>query len=741
MSSSPSGVRPVTSDPPFALRGRVSVLALLLIPLNVYWVLSMQVGWNQGYPTMLSLFFNVVFILFVLVLANRLLLHVAPRQALSQAELLTLYTALAMATAAAQFVEYLVPVVAGPFALARTQNGVLAWLSAPLARLLTVRDADAARALATGGSGLGPFLALWIVPFLGWTLFVGVLLTTTLCLGTLFYRQWTENERLPFPIVQIPLQMTADGGRDAFRNPLFWTGFAVAGGLIAWNGVAAFIPGLPALPIKRQFYDGFTQASVPFNALGRLSYSFHPFVIGLGYFLPLDLTFSIGAFYWLHQLVRLGASAAGLGADNPRFPYVDFQSFGAWIALFVIAVWFARRHLSQALGVGRWVSGVGRWALGVGHWVHWPGLTDRTDRTDQSDPSETPNAQRLTPNAECPTPMSYRAAFLGAAAGFLFLCVFGMLLGLSWWASVVFFGIYFSVVTAMAKARAELGPPAVDLFLTAPGKVMVALFGGKLLGPGTLVSLSLLYWLWLEYPWHPMPHQLEALRLCDPQGAAGTRAGGPDDPATVSFGIGRRPRNVRWDLAALTRPPASLLATADLRRGASSSPHRRMAWLMMAAALLGWTVAFLVVLQLDYSAGAATARQGGTQAYYARQAYSLPRNWLNEMAPPDRAGVAAMVVGGLITGLLALARVQIVGWPLHPVGYALGSAFTTSYLWLPLWISALAKGLIVHYGGLATYRRFMPLFLGLVLGEFVIGSLWAILGVTTRLPVYVFWPY
>jgi hypothetical protein len=672
----------------------------------------------------------------VLVLANRVLMRVAPRQALSQAELLTLYAALAMATAAAQFVEYLVPVVAGPFALARTRDDVLAWLSAPLARLLTVRDADAARVLATGGRGLGPYLALWIAPFLGWTLFVTVLLTTTLCIGTLFYRQWAESERLPFPIVQIPLQMTAEGGRDAFRNPLFWTGFAIAGGLITWNGVAAFVPGLPALPIKRQFYDGFTQASVPFNALGRLSYSFHPFVIGLGYFLPLDLTLSIGAFYWLHQLVRLGAAAAGLAADNPRFPYVDFQSFGAWIALFVIAVWFARRHLLEALGVRPRALGVGRRALSLERWGLGSDPSDRTDRSDPSDPS-----QRPTPNAQRPAPITNRAVVLGAILGFLFLCVFGMLLGLSWWASVVFFAIYFGLVTAMAKARAELGPPAVDLFLTAPGKVMVALFGGKLLGPGTLVSLSLLYWLWLEYPWHPMPHQLEARRLCDAQVSGAAPLGAPGEQSTARLSTGRHPRGVRWDLSELEKPPAAVLAAAGLRQVAVPSPHRRMAWLMMGAALLGWTVAFLIVLHLDYSAGAATARQGGTQAYYARQAYNLSRGWLTEMAPPDRAGVAAMMAGGLITGLLALARVQIVGWPLHPVGYALGSAFTTSYLWLPLWISALAKGLIVHYGGLATYRRFMPLFLGLVLGEFVIGSLWAILGVTTRLPVYVFWPY
>src|SRR5207245_90933 len=152
------------------------------------------------------------------------------------------------------------------------------------------------------------------------------------------------------------------------------------------NGLASLLPGVPPLPIKRQAYDGFTQASVPFNALGQIYYSLHPFVIGLGYFLPVDLTFSVGAFYWLQQSVRLGAAAAGLGAENPLFPYVEFQSFGAWAALFIFAVWFARRHLLQALRLA------------------WTNAGRTTDRL----------------------PLSYRAAFLGTAAGGLFLCLFAM---------------------------------------------------------------------------------------------------------------------------------------------------------------------------------------------------------------------------------------------------------------------------------------------------------------------------
>ena len=634
-----------------AIRPRVYALVAALCPLNTYWVLTMQIVWNLGYPSMLSLFFNVVFVLFTLSLGNAVLRRFAPGQALTQPEMLTLYIALAMSTAVTQFCEYLVPLLAGPFHLADPEPDWRAQLPAPPARLLTGRDPEAGRALTGGDSSAGAHLSVWLVPFVGWTLFVAVVLFTSLCIGTLFYRQWADAERLPFPIVQIPIQMTAAGGHEAFRSRVFWLGFGIAGGLVCWNAFATLFPSVPMLPTKRTIYLDYTHATVPMNAFGVVYGSLHPFAIGLGYFLPLDVTFSIGACYWLQQLLRYGAASAGFAADNPRFPYVDYQAFGAWIALFGFALWSARLHLRaafrQAWG-GRETGGKG------------------------------------------PLPLSYRTAFLGALFGFVFLTLFAVALGLPFWAAGVFFLCYFALVTAMARARAELGPPAVDLFYTAPGKVMAAGFGGPLLGPQALVSLSLFYWLTLEYPWHPMGHQVEALRLSDQQRF---------HPRRVALGI-------------------------------------------MSIALLAWACAFLIVLHLDYTLGAATSRQlGGTQVWYTRDAYNTSQNWFTQMAPPDRSGILAMGAGGIVTALLSVARLRIMGWPLHPVGYALMGAFTTGYLWLPLWISCLLKAGIVRYGGLRYYRLCMPFFLGLLLGEFVVGGGWALLSVLTGQRLYVFWPY
>ena len=50
----------------------------------------------------------------------------------------------------------------------------------------------------------------------------------------------------------------------------------------------------------------------------------------------------------------------------------------------------------------------------------------------------------------------------------------------------------------------------------------------------------------------------------------------------------------------------------------------------------------------------------------------------------------------------------------------------------------LSKWIILKHGGMGTHRKMIPFFLGLILGEFIIGSVWSLIGVTINLPMYRF---
>jgi hypothetical protein len=107
--------------------------------------------------------------------------------------------------------------------------------------------------------------------------------------------------------------------------------------------------------------------------------------------------------------------------------------------------------------------------------------------------------------------------------------------------------------------------------------------------------------------------------------------------------------------------------------------------------------------------------------------------------PPNVPALIAMGAGYLFTVMLMALRMRFYWWPFHPVGYAVSSSWSLNIIWLPLLIAWIVKLLLLRYGGLKLYRDALPFFLGLILGEFVVGSLWTIIGIVMGIPSYGFW--
>src|SRR5271165_689144 len=77
-----------------AVTWRSVTLCLLLIPINSYWVVQMEVVRYSAHPTTISLLFNTIFELLVLTVLNRGVQRFAPSWALQRGELLLIYTVL-----------------------------------------------------------------------------------------------------------------------------------------------------------------------------------------------------------------------------------------------------------------------------------------------------------------------------------------------------------------------------------------------------------------------------------------------------------------------------------------------------------------------------------------------------------------------------------------------------------------------------------------------------------------------
>ena len=113
---------------------------------------------------------------------------------------------------------FLIGTLAHPFRFATPENewSSLFWRYIPT---WFVPEDYALDAYFKGGSTfhLPKHLRGWMVPILVWTGFVTLLWFTLICFITIIRVQWTEREKLAYPIIQLPLQM-AQGGEKFLQK-------------------------------------------------------------------------------------------------------------------------------------------------------------------------------------------------------------------------------------------------------------------------------------------------------------------------------------------------------------------------------------------------------------------------------------------------------------------------------------------------------------------------------------------
>jgi hypothetical protein len=634
------------------------LIALFLIPFNAYWVVQLEVLSFAATPTALSLFWNVIFSLVVVMVLNALVRALRPRAALSQAELMTIYALLAMGTAAAsaETLQHMICLLGHAFRFASPANNWETNVWPYLPRWLTVSDPDALAGYYEATRELYTWarIKVWLVPLGWWSAYILACFFVMLCINSLFRKQWTERERLSYPIIQLPLLMTEGAGRSFFRSKLLWAGFALAGGIDLLNGYAVLFPSLPSVNVKLTYLHPYLN-QLPWTAMGALMISFYPFIIGMSYFLPTDVAFSCWFFYLFRKLELLICGILGWVPASPgnflagmqagEAPYLSEQSWGAWMALFGIALFSARHYLREV------------WRVILGR----PGAL--------SDAEE---------------PMSYRAAAIGLVLGLGFLFLFLFRAGMTPLVIALYLLMYFAFSTAIAKMRAELGPPSHEMAPLGTSKMIVTAAGTITLGMRNLTMFALLGWQNTLSRSHAMPQGLEGFRAAERTGFQS-----------------------RWLV------PAMLLAAA------------------LALFFGAWTQ----IHAANYYEPGATWAGIAT----GNRSFGELQHWRSYDLDPSLASLFFMGVGALATVGLTALRFRFMGLPLHPSGYALGMCFGLDYFWFPLLIAWLTKVIVLRYWGLRGYRRSLYFFLGLMLGEFMVGGAWSIYGVIKGFRAYTFW--
>ncbi|MFQ6098628.1 MAG: DUF6785 family protein [Armatimonadota bacterium] len=626
------------------LTWRSVLISLIIIPANCYWVVQMEIVRYSAHPTTVSLFFNTIFILLVLSLLNMGLRRIAPGAALSQPELLVIYTTVSIASCVAGHdgIQVLAPMLSWPFRFATPQNNweQLFWKQIP--PWLAMRDDAVMEGYYLGATNLytPERLAAWATPVLAWSLFIVALLVVMLCLNAILRKQWLEGERLTCPLVYLPVEISQPRPTP-YRSAWFWAGFAAAAGIDTWNSFAFHYPQMPRIPIEHRDMSVHLRGR-PWNAVGWTPISFYPFLIGVGFLMPTDFLFSCWFFYLLWKAQRVASAALGLD-QVPDFPYINQQAFGAYMMFCLVAVWLGRRYLRNVI----------RSVLG--------------GPSDVSEEGE---------------PVSYRAAAVGIVLAGTGLLVFCSSAGMSLWLAAAFFAVYFALSVAITRMRAQFGSPVHDLHFTGPDTTITTTLGTRLFRARDLTMMSLFFWFNRAYRNHPMPHQMEGFKMVERSGA---------------------------------------------------SPRRFFGGMLLAS-VISTLAAWWAMLHLMYRYGASAKSHT-----FGPEAFNRLASWLAAPTGPNWGATAAVAVGLGVAFFLEMMRMRFVTWPLHPLGFAISGSWEMNLVWMPLLIAWVAKVTITRYAGFKTFRVVVPFFHGLILGQFVVGSILNIVSIAMGIPSYMFW--
>jgi len=311
----------------------------------------------------------------------------------------------------------------------------------------------------------------WLRPLLFWAAFLVVLYFAMMCINIILRRQWTQRERLSFPVAQVPLGFM-DPKFSIYKSKVFWYGFGGAALLSLMNGLHRLYPAVPG-PTYGKFDLSALFTEKPWNAIEAVYIEFLPLILGLAFFIPVTLSFSIWFFYWFWNMVMVIGSVIGF-QYLPGFPGYGTQGKGAVIFMFIMLLFWGRQHLWRVLKTV-FVPRSGGYAGDTG---------------------------------------LYAFAIVGIFVSMAFLVLFCYYAGMAAWVAIIFMTGFYVTSTVVTRVRAEIGPPAHS-FPFSTTYFITSIFGVKRIGGSSLTQLAMFKWVDSEHRSSAMPHMLESLYLKD----------------------------------------------------------------------------------------------------------------------------------------------------------------------------------------------------------------------------------
>jgi hypothetical protein len=219
----------------------------------------------------------------------------------------------------------------------------------------------------------------WLTPLISWGIFILLCYFIMICITNIFSRQWIENERINFPLLQLPRFMEQSLDQNLFgsflKNKFFITGMLFCICLHTLNGLHFYIPSVPEMPTLYLAGKYFAKTGL-FSGFYKLKIYFYPAFIGFAFLAARQISFSFwfffllsGLFYGILEISGLNIPASALGVTfGPTITRPEeTQMIGAYFVFFLFIIWLSRQHLLEVIkeslliknpttGVAEWMS-------------------------------------------------------------------------------------------------------------------------------------------------------------------------------------------------------------------------------------------------------------------------------------------------------------------------------------------------------------------------------------------------
>ncbi|HMO49930.1 MAG TPA: hypothetical protein PKE26_05605 [Kiritimatiellia bacterium] len=211
----------------------------------------------------------------------------------------------------------------------------------------------------------------WAGPMIFWIPIILSLWLAMVGLSTVVHRQWSDHEHLPYPIVTFTKSLfpSADGERSpVFSNRIFWIGLIAVFSIHFYNYLNTWFSDylLGRIPLGVDYSSLATLSDTFAKGGGELLlrdyFTLYFTVIAVAYFLPKDVSLSlgIGPFLWIFVAGTLATYGIGATGWQGGWPFgltrESMMIMGAYFAMLLVLIYTGRHYYStvfkRAFGLG-----------------------------------------------------------------------------------------------------------------------------------------------------------------------------------------------------------------------------------------------------------------------------------------------------------------------------------------------------------------------------------------------------